>query len=83
MSWLNESSVSCQPCKDFAPNPDEGEFYVHECPGCSGRRYACGNCHRDHHEGGWNMCSRYSKESVCKHPACAAPPNGVTPKEEP
>ncbi len=59
----NEYTVGEQPCQDYRPSEadsDElcgtGIANVHQCPICWGRRSFCDNCHRDHHEQGWETC---------------------------
>jgi len=43
-----------QPCQAFCRGDDNP--HDHYCPICDGLRAFCGNCHRDHHEAGWETC---------------------------
>lgn len=71
---MNRSPTECQPCDAFVQHETEapGFFVTHDCPRCGGAgvRENCGNCHRDHHRGGWNSCP--SERKHCVHPACVA-----------
>jgi len=60
MDNVRAENVGSQPCDDFTEHPDEfldcGIYMAHECPVCWKKRWYCGNCNRDHHEGGWESC---------------------------
>jgi hypothetical protein len=43
-----------QPCQAFCRGDDNPHDYY--CPICDGLRAFCANCHRDHHEAGWDTC---------------------------
>lgn len=45
-----------QPCQAYKPDDECDLGYAHSCPHCDKRRWFCGNCHHDHHEGGWWGC---------------------------
>jgi len=65
---MNRAETKCQPCDNFMER-EESEN-PHGCPECGGLRYFCENCHRDHHEGGWNTCTL--TECRYDHPICLA-----------
>lgn len=64
-SFLGEKEE--QPCDKFKNPPDSeqaylgGDGYIHQCPICYGWRAFCGNCHSDHHKGGWQTCKEESR----------------------
>ena len=58
-------TIGKQPCAnllrgdaDVAALGDGNRRNVHQCPICSGRRTWCENCNTDHHEYGWETCTR-------------------------
>ena len=56
---MTEYMIGEQPCQNFTPNQEEKMWWghpKHECPRCGGLRMFCSNCHKDHHEGGWEIC---------------------------
>jgi len=51
-----------QPCGSFDPKLEANAYgmwrNVHECVFCGSTVSYCENCHRDHHEGGYENCKR-------------------------
>ena len=49
-----------QPCQSFMPQIEANKYAIwenrHECYRCGGLVSYCENCHRDHHEGGYETC---------------------------
>lgn len=51
--------VGQQPCGNFTTVNEEWFGVVrHVCPDCCGFRIWCKACSRDHHQGGWETCTR-------------------------
>ena len=66
-----ELSRGDQPCASFLPHQNDMAYLSnskpqpHSCPKCNGTRYFCGNCFKDHHEGGWQSCWDTKKAQEC------------------
>ena len=49
-----------QPCNNFDPQIEVNEYAMwenqHQCYKCGGTVSFCLNCHKDHHDGGYETC---------------------------
>jgi len=70
----NRYTIGNQPCQNMKRG--EGSFpgvpNVHQCPVCWGNRTWCENCHRDHHDAGWDNCETDAFKDAEDYPTLAA-----------
>lgn len=65
------STNECQPCENFTdPTDSRPEYNYHECFRCGGIVQWCQNCHKDHHQGGYQTC--IAMDCPRKYPECMA-----------